>query len=42
MMGKRAPDTLETLVAMCGYSNVAVPSKVTRDAIRDYLRTVVA
>ena len=40
MMGKRAPDTLETLVAMCGFANVAVPSKTTRDLIRDYLRGV--
>jgi len=42
MMGKRAPDTLGTMVAMCGYANVAVPSRAVRDAIRDYLRGVAA
>jgi hypothetical protein len=30
------------LDAMCGYANVAVPSRATRDAIRDYLRGVAA
>lgn len=40
MMGKRAPDDLAHLVALCGYANVAVPSRPTRDAMRDYLRSV--
>jgi hypothetical protein len=42
MMGRKAPDDLAHLVAMCGFANVAVPSKATRDAIRDYLRGVAA
>jgi hypothetical protein len=42
MMGRKAPDDLGHLVAMCGWSNHAVPSKATRDAIRDYLRGVAA
>jgi hypothetical protein len=42
MMGRKAPDDMEHLVSMCGYANVAVPSKATRDAIRDYLRGVAA
>ena len=40
MMGKKAPTDLAHLVAMCAYANVAVPSRVTRDAIRQYLREV--
>ena len=42
MMGKRAPDDLAHLVALCGYANVAVPSRPTRDAMRDYLARVTA
>jgi hypothetical protein len=42
MMGRKAPDDLAHLVAMCGFANVAVPSKTTRDLIRDYLRGVAA
>ena len=40
MMGKKAPTDLAHLVAMCAYANVAVPSRATRDAIRQYLREV--
>jgi hypothetical protein len=42
MMGRKAPDDLAHLVAMCGFANVAVPSRVIRDQIRDYLRGVAA
>ena len=40
MMGRKAPDDLAHLVAMCGYANVAVPSRVIRDQIRAYLHGV--
>jgi hypothetical protein len=36
--GKKAPTDMAHLVALCGYANVAVPSKATRDRIREYLR----
>jgi hypothetical protein len=39
-MGVRAPSDMEHLVAMCGYSNVAVPSKDQRQRIREYLERV--
>ena len=40
MMGRKAPDDLAHLVAMCGFANVAVPSRVIRDQIRAYLHGV--
>ena len=40
MMGKRAPSDAWHLVAMCGWANVAVPSKAQREAMREYLRVV--
>ena len=40
MMGKKAPTDLAHLVALCAYANVAVPSRATRDAMRQYLREV--
>jgi hypothetical protein len=40
MMGRKAPDDLGHLVAMCGYANVAVPSRETRNQIRAYLHGV--
>jgi hypothetical protein len=36
-MGKRASSDLSHLVAMCHASNVTVPSKAQRAAIREYL-----
>jgi hypothetical protein len=40
MMGKKAPTDLAHLVALCGYANVAVPSRAMRDGMRQYLREV--
>ena len=40
MMGRKAPTDLAHLVALCGYANVAVPSRVQRDGMRQYLREV--
>ena len=40
MMGKKAPDDMAHLVALCGYANVAVPSRAMRDGMRQYLREV--
>jgi len=40
LMGKRAPNTLRTMVAMCHASNVGVPSKEQRRRIRAYLAEV--
>jgi hypothetical protein len=40
MMGKRAPSDPAHMVALCGYANVAVPSKGDRRAMRAYLATV--
>ena len=40
LMGRRAPDTLQTMVAMCWAGNVGVPSKVQRAALRQYLAEV--
>jgi len=37
MMGRKAPDDLAHLVALCGYANVAVPSKAQRAVMREYL-----
>lgn len=39
-MGQRAPSDLGHLVAMCYAGNVGVPTKVQREAIREYLRGV--
>lgn len=39
-MGVRAPSDLGHLVAMCHAANVGVPTKVDREQIRDYLRSV--
>lgn len=41
-MGKRAPSDEAHMVALCGYANVAVPSKRQREYFRDYLRMVTA
>lgn len=41
-MGVRAENDLEHLVALCGYTNVNVPSKVQRGLMRDYLAKVAA
>lgn len=40
MMGRRAPSDMGHLVAMCAGSNIGVPSKVERAAIREYLASV--
>lgn len=37
MRGKRAPDDLQHLVAMCAQVNVSGPSREIRDAERTYL-----
>lgn len=42
MMGRRAPSDLSHLVAMCAGSNIGVPSKDERAAIREYLARVAA
>jgi hypothetical protein len=39
-IGLRAPSDMRHLVAMCAYSNVGVPSKDERVAIRAYLEEV--
>jgi hypothetical protein len=41
-MGVRAPSDPQHLVAMCYGSNLDVPSKAQRQAIREYLRAVAA
>jgi hypothetical protein len=38
--GKRAPDSMRTLVAMCWGMNVGVPSREVRQAERAYLAMV--
>lgn len=40
MMGRRAPSDRKHMVAMCLDANVAVPSKDTRQWLREYLRRV--
>ncbi len=40
MMGKRAPSDPAHLLALCGHANVAVPSKLRREAMRQYLELV--
>lgn len=40
MMGRRAPSDPAHCVALCWSANVGVPSKVTREAMRTYLRAV--
>ncbi len=40
MMAKRAPSDMAHMVALCGYANVAVPSKSERLAMRLYLESV--
>jgi len=42
MMGRRAPSDTAHLVALCAGSNIGVPSKVERQAMREYLRSVTA
>jgi len=37
LMGRRAPDTLRTMVAMCMAGNLGPPTKVQRAALRQYL-----
>ena len=37
-MGVKAPNDPEHLVALCGYTNVNVPSKAQRALMRAYLR----
>lgn len=39
-MAKRAPSDPAHLVALCGYANVAVPSRSQREAMRAYLKAV--
>ena len=39
-MGLRAKSDARHLVALCGATNVGVPSKVMREAFRQYLRLV--
>lgn len=41
-MGKRAPDDLGFLVALCGAANDRPPSKVQRAMFREYLARVTA
>jgi hypothetical protein len=41
-MGRRAPSTRRTLVALCHSRNVAVPSRAMRTAFRDYLARIEA
>ncbi len=41
-MAKRAPSDMAHMVALCGYANVAVPSKAERQSMRAYLRQVTA
>jgi hypothetical protein len=36
-MGKRAPDDEQHLISMCYYSNVQGPSRIIRQAEREYL-----
>ena len=40
MMGRRAPSDAAHLVALCAAANIAVPSRVQRNAMREYLRMV--
>ena len=42
MMGTRAPNDAAHLVALCGAANFAVPNKSQRNAMRAYLRAVMA
>lgn len=39
-LGKRAPSDARHCLALCGGSNVSVPSKVQREAFRAYLARV--
>ena len=41
-MGKRAPDDIGFLVALCGYANNRPPSKAQRALFREYLAGVTA
>jgi len=38
MMGKRAPSTPDSMVALCGLANNRPPSRVQRELMRTYLR----
>ena len=40
LMGKRAPNTMRTMVAVCWAGNVGVPSKEQRAGLRAYLAEV--
>lgn len=40
MMGKRAPSTPSSMVALCHAANVGVPSKAARAFFREYLAGV--
>jgi hypothetical protein len=40
MMGKKAPNDARHLVALDAYTNINVPSKKQREAIREYLDRV--
>lgn len=42
MMGKRAPSTAASMIALCAWANVRVPSRVQRNAMRTYLAEVTA
>lgn len=41
-MGKRAPDDIHFIVALCGSANNRPPTKVQRAMFRDYLARVAA
>lgn len=41
-MGKRAPDDIAFMVALCGAANNRPPSKTQRSLMREYLRSVAA
>lgn len=38
--GKRAPDDEQHLVAMCAEANIRGPSRIVREAEREYLRSL--
>ena len=40
MMGRRAPSDARHLIALDGFANFSVPSKVQREAFRAYLEVV--
>ena len=40
MMGKRAPSTAQSMIALCAWANVRVPNRSQRNAMRAYLRAL--